>query len=257
MDNEKLFQESLKRLEERGLYLDENGLPQRKNNHALIDHWVGQNFPFVFNYGMHKLIFTDKEEKETRKIFKKTKQIENLNEIDRKLFFIAFASLICNLKIHLRLLKENVPDLIKKGRKLKDGQQLHEIFIDDEIDPIAELAMQDPGVEYDWSKDPIIEKKIRIYKGSKKKPEVDDEELSDAAKIISKKLNKFAGVKKGIPDFACNVAYQVDFWLKRFFPGIKTNAIIRDLFSTLQFSPYDDIAQIDNLIKRGKKAAQK
>jgi hypothetical protein len=239
-------------LEERNMYLDETGRPRKKRSMAGIELWVQQNFIVAFNYGNRRLNFNKQDLAETIKIFKYCDEINNLDKNSLPLFRFAFASLVHNMKIELEELQDQKP--------LKDGYKVHEIIIDDEIDPMVELAMTTPGIEYDFSKDPIIEKKIEIFKGPKKPPKVSDgldPVLNDAAKALQKISNKQTGEKKGIPQFVNNAAFLVDYWLKRLMPEITTLAIIRNLFYYVGLTGYDDISNIDNYIKRGKEAYYK
>jgi len=223
-----------------------------------LELWVQKNFPIVFCFGTYNIGCTLEENREAKIIFKKCQEIKRLTGDEQILFFFAFGSLISNLRIHLEGLKNNKPK--------KKGQQLVEIVIGDKLDPIAELALTDPNIQYDWNKDPFIEEKITIFAGSesKKKPKVTeglDPVLTEAAKELHKRLNKANGKKKGIPDFVNSVAYQVDSCLKKLIPEMTTGAIIRDLFLTLHLDDinpiYVDISQIDNFIKRGREAALK
>jgi hypothetical protein len=254
-ENSKLIEEFLKRLEEKGLRIDENGKISRKGVLPLLHLWVQNNFLVVYSFGDCTIGSTAAEEKQTKKIFKSCHEIEKLSQDKRKLFFFAFSSLIHNLKIHLHRLQN------QKGQK--KGYILSEIIMGDEMDPIAELAMTNPEIKYDWNKNPIVEKKIEIFKGShsKKSPKItgdDDPIFKEAAKVLSKKINKVNGATKGIPEFVNSLSFQIDYWLKKIMPGIKTNAIIRDVLSYLDLEQYCyNIKQIDNYIKRGKKLLSK
>lgn len=244
-DESKRRQEFIDSLKAKGLEIDENGMIVRKDNLPLLKLWMSENFMCIFSFGNGTLEHvTDKELMETKQMFKTCKELRERSSDEQVLFRYAFTFLTHNLKIHLARLRGS--------KAVTKGRQLAEIVMNETIDPLLELAMQ-TGLPYDFTQNPIIEEKITVFAGSKKQPKA-PEGFKKAAKVLHEKFNKLNGKKQGIPDFACSVAFQVDYWLKKFMPGITTIAIIRDLFTAIDLAEYDtDITQIHKYIKRGKK----
>ena len=203
--------------------------------------WASSNFCMIYNYGnLFEVEYSERDLDTVKKLFSKKIDVHKLKDIkDGKYIFPAMASLINNLKKEIEVLSTREKNDI--GEAIRTMQDI--IIAKDKIDEVV------------------------FYSGKKrftiKNKQIVDSILSNVNKsyptlehhghVIADNLKTYNSEKRGIPYTAKKVAAQLNFTLKALSPGITTGSIIKKVFQSVGLDDYDDIRQINNLIKLGEK----
>jgi len=206
----------------------------------LLESWVWKNWVSIFNHGRpmvngvisHKIEYTEEELLNATAIFKSRPEFEQLDPEDKKFLLQTYAALIHRCKLQYEDLESFRPNA-KKGQI------------------IAALADSASG-------EPLI----TVRRGTPKKyppkvKETANPNVTEAAKIYAKAVNRYYEKKKGIPFFVHKLIDEIDFWLTRLMPKIKTDAIIAQTLTSIGAAGFDNINYINTRKKRGRKIRNK
>lgn len=203
--------------------------------------WTADKFRMIYEYGdRFEVQYSDNDLATVKKLFSKKIDVHKLKDIeDAKHIFPAMASLINNLKKEIEVLSTREKNDI--GEAIKTMQDI--IIEKDKIDEI---------VFYSGKKRFTIKNK-QIISSILSNVNKSYPTLEHHGHVIADNIKVYNNEKRGIPYTAKTVASLLNSTLKSLSDGITTGSIIKKVFQSVGLDDYDDIRQMDNLIKMGDK----